>query len=119
MRHVEPLKAVVREGRLVLDVPTDLPEGTVVELVVVDDADTELLEELETSERDEAAGDLVDFDAVLARLASKPQEVVARLASPEEQARLEVLARAARDRAVAIVEGAHVGPEFLARRVTI
>jgi hypothetical protein len=32
------LKAQVRNGRLVLDEPTDLPEGEVVELVFADDA---------------------------------------------------------------------------------
>ncbi len=83
MRDVEPLKAVVREGRLILDVPTDLPEGTEVELVVVDDVDAELLEELEASERDEAAGDLADLDAVISRLGTKPREVASRLASPK------------------------------------
>ena len=31
------LKAQVKNGRLVLDEPTDLPEGRVVELVIVDD----------------------------------------------------------------------------------
>lgn len=33
------LKAQVRGGRLVLDEPTDLPEGSEVELVVVDEGD--------------------------------------------------------------------------------
>jgi hypothetical protein len=32
-----PLKAHVHNGRLVLDEPTDLPEGQVIELVPVDD----------------------------------------------------------------------------------
>jgi hypothetical protein len=65
---VDTLKAVVRNGRLVLDAATDLPEGSEVKLAVVRDADAELLEELEASEADEAAGDLVDFDTVVARL---------------------------------------------------
>jgi hypothetical protein len=37
-----PLRALVKDGRLILDEPTDLPEGTVVELVPgieVDDLD--------------------------------------------------------------------------------
>ena len=38
-----PLRAQVRDGRLVLDVPLDLPEGTEVDLVPV--ADDELDEE--------------------------------------------------------------------------
>jgi hypothetical protein len=33
------LKAIVKKGRLVLDEPTDLPEGTVLELVVDDEGD--------------------------------------------------------------------------------
>jgi hypothetical protein len=34
---MQPLKAHVRNGRLVLDEPTDLPEGKEIELVPVDD----------------------------------------------------------------------------------
>jgi len=34
---MQPLKAHVHNGRLVLDEPTDLPEGEVVELVPLDD----------------------------------------------------------------------------------
>lgn len=34
---MQALKARVRDGRLVLDEPTDLPEGEVVDLVVLDD----------------------------------------------------------------------------------
>jgi hypothetical protein len=34
---MQPLKAHVHNGRLVLDEPTDLPEGEVIELVPVDD----------------------------------------------------------------------------------
>lgn len=64
-----PLKAVVREGRLVLDAPTDLQEGSVVELAIVDDdVSPELLEDLAVSADDEAAGDVLDFDAAIARL---------------------------------------------------
>lgn len=33
---VQPLRAHVKNGRLVLDEPTDLPEGEVVELVPLD-----------------------------------------------------------------------------------
>jgi hypothetical protein len=35
---MQPLKAHVHNGRLVLDEPTDLPEGEVIELVPLDDA---------------------------------------------------------------------------------
>ena len=73
---MEALKAVVKNGRLVLNEATDLPEGAEVELAVVHDhdadADAELLEELEASAADEAAGNLADFEAVIARLGSKP-----------------------------------------------
>ena len=34
---VQPLRAHVRDRRLVLDEPTDLPDGTAVELVSIDD----------------------------------------------------------------------------------
>ena len=36
---MSPLRARVENGRLVLDEPTTLPDGTVVELVVDDDGD--------------------------------------------------------------------------------
>ncbi|HKY34513.1 MAG TPA: hypothetical protein VJN18_01125 [Polyangiaceae bacterium] len=84
-----------------------------------DEGDSELLEELEASAADEAAGNLVDFDDVIARLGSKPLEVAARLASPEAQARLATEAAAARERAEAIVEGALVDAAFLAKRTTL
>jgi hypothetical protein len=71
---MEALKAVVKNGRLILNEATNLPEGAEVELAVVHDHDDddELLEELEASAADEAAGNLVDFDTVIARLGSKP-----------------------------------------------
>ena len=34
---MQPLKAHVKNGRLVLDEPTDLPEGTEVEVLALDD----------------------------------------------------------------------------------
>jgi hypothetical protein len=55
------LKAEVRAGRLVLDVPSDLPEGTVLELVVVDQGD-----ELDEDER-AALHDAIDEGAADAR----------------------------------------------------
>jgi len=63
---MQPLKAKVQNGRLVLDEPTDLPEGTEVELTLVDDADFDpeerarLLQMIEESEEDIARGDYVD-----------------------------------------------------------
>jgi hypothetical protein len=38
LQAMQPLKAHVHNGRLVLDEPTDLPEGEVIELVALDDA---------------------------------------------------------------------------------
>ena len=61
-----PLKAHVKNGRLVLDDPaTDLPEGAEIELVVVDgELDPEerarLLETIEAGASDIASGDYVD-----------------------------------------------------------
>lgn len=60
-----PLKAVVKNGRLLVDEPTNLPEGTEVELVVVDDefdADerARLLEAIEAGADDFERGDYVD-----------------------------------------------------------
>jgi len=37
LNAMQPLKAHVHNGRLVLDEPTDLPEGEVIELVSVDE----------------------------------------------------------------------------------
>jgi len=50
----QPLKARVRNGRLVLDEPTDLPEGIEVELVFADG------EELGDEERRELYGALLE-----------------------------------------------------------
>ena len=68
------LKAKVRGGRLLLDEPTDLPEGTEVELTPVLDDDLDAAERraLESSLARSAAqlarNDLVDTDDVLRRL---------------------------------------------------
>lgn len=76
------LKARVENGRIKLDEPTDLPEGKLVELVPLDevflgggdDLDEEerkaLHRELEASMAEAKAGELVDFDTVLAELRS-------------------------------------------------
>lgn len=66
---MEALKAIVKNGRLVLDAPTELPEGAEVELAIVhDEDDPELLAELEASAQDEKAGRLVDMKDVITRL---------------------------------------------------
>lgn len=74
------LKAHVKNGRLVLDEPTDLPEGEVVELVPVDEVlasggdylDDEERERLHGSIREGIeqmkAGQLIDADEALAQL---------------------------------------------------
>ena len=70
MQHA--LKARVRNGRLVLDEPTTLPEGAEIELVVADDLDDDERAELDQSldeALDEAhAGNTVDGPEFLARL---------------------------------------------------
>jgi len=78
---MQPLKAHVHNGRLVLDEPTDLPEGEVVYLqpmdgivavVDGDDLDDEeraaLHRELEASIAEADAGQTEDFATVLAEL---------------------------------------------------
>ena len=78
MSAMHSLKAHVRNGRLVLDEPTDLPEGEVVELVLRDDilgAVEEhegplppwMVEELDRREREDA-GSEQDGDVVVDRL---------------------------------------------------
>ncbi len=75
--HCMTLKARVRAGRLVVDEPTDLPEGTEVELLPLDpgdwlDADDRaaLHAALRESDADVAAGRLVDADEILRDLRS-------------------------------------------------
>jgi hypothetical protein len=71
------LRARVQKGRLVLDEPTDLPEGTEVDLLPLDpgdwldDEDREALHRaLDASSADIAAGKLVDADEVLKEIRS-------------------------------------------------
>jgi hypothetical protein len=71
------LKARVRAGRLVVDEPTDLPEGTEVDLLPLDpgdwldDADRAALHQaLRESDADVAAGRLVDADTILKEIRS-------------------------------------------------
>jgi len=69
------IKARVRDGRLVLDEPTDLPNGTEIELLPLvpgdwlDNADRAALHEaLRQSEADVAAGRLVSAEEILEEL---------------------------------------------------
>ena len=72
------LKARVKAGRLVVDEPTDLPEGTVVELLPLDPGDwldetdrAALHQALRDSHEDLKAGRLIDADVVLSQLRSR------------------------------------------------
>ncbi len=81
---MQPLKAHVKNGRLTLDEPTDLPEGQIVFLQLVDgivtddrdDLDEEdraaLHAELEASIAEADAGHTEDFATVLAELRHRP-----------------------------------------------
>jgi len=78
-----PPKAHVRDRRLVLDEPTELPDGTAVELVSIDDVvasggylmDDEtramFTQELEASFAEEDAGQLIDAADALADLRTR------------------------------------------------
>ncbi len=77
---MQPLRAHVHKGRLVLDEPTDLPEGEVIELVPLDevlDSGGDYLDDEERAELHKAiregidqmkAGNLIDADKALAEL---------------------------------------------------
>jgi hypothetical protein len=73
------LKAHVRNGQLVVDQPTDLPEGSEVDLLPVDgwddlnESDRRLLHEaLAASEEDLSAGRVRPVEEVLADLQRRP-----------------------------------------------
>ena len=77
MSDVATMKAHVKDGRLVLDEPTDLPEGTVVELVAADPSSTMDAEEraklhrvLAESRAEHEAGLGIPAEEVLAHLRS-------------------------------------------------
>ena len=60
-----PLRAIVKNGRLILDEPTDLPEGLEVKLVVAEDEfepeeKARLLQAIEDGFEDIDRGDYVD-----------------------------------------------------------
>jgi len=77
---VQPLRAHVRDGRLVLAEPTDLPDGTAVELVSMadvmesggylmdDETRAVFAQDLEASFAEEDAGLLIDADDAIADL---------------------------------------------------
>jgi hypothetical protein len=70
-----PIKARVHKGRLLVDEPTDLPDGTEIQLLALDPGDwldegdrAALHEALRQSDADVAAGRLVDAEEVLNEL---------------------------------------------------
>ena len=72
------LKARVKAGRLVVDEPTELPEGTEIELLPLDPGDwlddtarAALHQALRDSAEDVKAGRLVDANVVLRQLRSR------------------------------------------------
>jgi hypothetical protein len=76
MNTMQTLKAHVHNGRLVLDEPTDLPEGTDVELMPVDDEfDPEerarLLQAIEDGAEDLERGDHMDGFEFVAQLRAR------------------------------------------------
>ena len=81
MTGVQALKAHVRNGYVVLDEPSELPEGTEVEVSVTKVVDpfagmgseerAELEQELEEGRRDFENGDHVDARAFVTHLVSK------------------------------------------------
>ena len=73
---MQSFKARVKNGRLLLDEPTDLPEGTEVTLSIADDElddddRARLHAALERSMAQARAGKLVDADDVIARLLAR------------------------------------------------
>ena len=74
---MQAFKAHVKNGRLVLDEPTDLPEGEVVELVtadadeMTDEERAALHESLSVSIEQMKNGQLLDGEEVLARLRAR------------------------------------------------
>jgi hypothetical protein len=80
LHRMQPIRAHVKNGRLMLDEPTTLPEGQVVYLQPIDglvvteaedrdDGDRAALHaELEASLAEAEAGEVVDFSTALAEL---------------------------------------------------
>lgn len=78
MEAMQPLKAVVRNGRIVMDEPTELPEGTELVLTVLDEGDdlddtdrARLHASLRRSMAQAKAGKLIDGDEVIGRLLAR------------------------------------------------
>jgi hypothetical protein len=78
--EMHALKAHVENGRIVADEPVDLPDGTLLRVVPVDNLDDEMSAEeraeleqaIEEGYADFERGDYVDAKEFAARLAAKP-----------------------------------------------
>lgn len=82
MELVKRLKARVVKGRLVLDEPTDLPEGTEIELIAADELDE--LAALDPEERDALEESLSISEEQIARGETLPiDETLRKLRPPE------------------------------------
>jgi hypothetical protein len=75
---MQPLKARVKNGRLVMDEPTELPEGMELALVVADDVDdfddeerARLHDSLRRGMAQARAGQVVDADEVIGKLLAR------------------------------------------------
>ncbi|MEM7244423.1 MAG: hypothetical protein AAF533_03725 [Acidobacteriota bacterium] len=69
------LRALVKDGRIIVDQPTDLPEGTVLDLVIDDEGDNlddaeraALHESIRLAWEEVKAGDIVPAEELLAEL---------------------------------------------------
>jgi hypothetical protein len=76
--RVQALKARVQNGRIVVDEPTDLPEGMVLDLVIADPGDelddkerAELHAALEEGLAEMRTGEGIDADVLLAELRAR------------------------------------------------
>jgi hypothetical protein len=99
MTTMQPLKAHVRNGRLVLDEPTDRPEGDVIELVPLDEVLARGGDTLDDEERaalhrsikqgieDFERGDTVDAFEFLARLKARREDRARQTGSPPDRTR--------------------------------
>ncbi|WP_437798386.1 hypothetical protein [Sorangium sp. So ce693] len=78
LRDVQALKARVQNGRIVVDEPTDLPEGMVLDLVIADPGDeldekerAELHAALEEGLAEMRTGAGIEADVLLAELRAR------------------------------------------------
>jgi hypothetical protein len=75
---MQPLKAIVKNGRIVMDEPTELPDGTELVLAAVDESEdmdaaerARLHESLRRSVAQAKAGQLIDADEVIGKLLTR------------------------------------------------